>query len=581
MRDVWVAAAILIAYAAATLTSRELVLPASGVTLVWLPAGVAFGLLWIRGRRCWPLLAVSDLLAQAWIGNPLGFLPFAAFTNTFGALVAVSLARRLSAAGPGTYSVRTAAVLSASGLTLGLASAPLGVVGLIANQMLPAAAAGWALLAWVTANGFGLLLVAPAMILALTAIDHRAELGHAQAGRIEALAWALAAALGGLLALWFGRQVGASYPLALAAWPLALLLWASVRFAPLFTALASLLSGLGLVLLLVSGLPPLQPPQSALQATAVLLFLSVVAVMPLVLAAYAAERRRALQALAAANAELESRVTERTEALQHALDDLRAAQDSLVRQETLAGLGGLVAGVAHELNSPLDVVLTAASRGRAVAGELRAELARPRPHRSLLDAGAAELEQGLELVLGSARRAAQLIGAFKQVAADQHQQQRRRCELAQLLGDALLALAPAHRERLDIQLDTEPCALYSYPGALFTVLQQLIANAAQHAYPEGRGPLSIRLRATPTGGAVIEVEDRGVGMSAELAARAFHPFVTTRRGRGSTGLGLHVVHNAVSGALGGEIDLQSAPGQGTRIRITLPAEAPAGHALGH
>jgi signal transduction histidine kinase len=489
----------------------------------------------------------------------------------------VTLARRLVAAEPGTYSVRTAAVLSASGLSLGLASAPLGVVGLMANQMLPAEAVGWGLLTWVAANGFGLLLVAPAITLALTARGHGAGLRQARAGTVEVLAWSLAALLGALLALRFGSEVGLRYPLALVAWPLALLLWASVRFTPLFTALASLLSGLGLVGLLVGGLPSLQPPQSALQATAVLLLLSVVAVLPLVLAAYAAERRRALQDLASANAELESRVAERTEALQHALDDLRAAQDSLVRQETLAGLGGLVAGVAHELNTPLDVVLTAASRGRAVAAELRAELARPRPHRALLEAGATELEQGLELVLGSVRRAAQLIGAFKQVAADQHQQQRRRCELAQLLSDALLALAPAHREQIDIQLDAQPCALLSYPGALFTVLQQLIANAALHAYPEGHGSLAIRLRPTPAGGAVIELEDHGVGMPAELAARAFHPFVTTRRGRGCSGLGLHIVHNAVSGALGGQIDLQSAPGQGTRVRITLPAEAPLRH----
>src|SRR5690606_32127167 len=179
-------------------------------------------------------------------------------------------------------------------------------------------------------------------------------------------------------------------------------------------------------------------------------------------------------------------VAERTAELQGVLDELRATQANLVRQETLAGLGGLVAGVAHELNTPLDVVVTVASRGRDTAAALIEELDRPRPHRSLLSEAARELQQGFELVLGSGQRAAQLISTFKQVAADQHSQQRRRCNPGQLVRDAMLTLEPARRAQLEVELAVEDCEIESYPGALFSVLQQLVSNAALHAYPEGR-----------------------------------------------------------------------------------------------
>lgn len=572
--------AVAAAYVAATYLSLRLVVEASGVALVWLPAGVAFGALWTLGARRWPLVALADLVAQAAIGNPAGFLPFTVVANTLGAVAAVHLARRLSAAEPGTYSVRTAAVLSLSGLTLGAASAPLGVAGLVLNGMLPATAWVAGLLAWVTADAFGLLLVAPAVILALTALgEHGAQL-PARPRRGERRAWFAAAVSTVALVFAAGEEIASSYPMALTAGPLALLLWAAVRFPPLFTAVATLAAGLFLAFLLVAGLGPVGAPGSTLQAAGVLMFLSVLVVTPLLLAAYSGDRQRALDALAAANAELESRVAARTAELQGVLDTLRSTQASLVRQETLAGLGRLVAGVAHELNTPLDVVVTVASRGRQTAEALQQALQRPKPQRALLLDAAQELSQGFALVLDSGRRAAQLIVAFRQVAIDQHNQQRRTCDLAQVVGDAVLALGPAHRERITLVLDAEPCTLETYPGALFSVLQQLVANAARHAYPDSVGELQVQVRAEPSGGGRIELADQGVGMSEAIASRAFQPFVAGLGGSGGPGLGLLVVHNVVVGLLGGEVELVSAPGRGCRFVIQLPAVAPNAAAAG-
>ena len=129
---------------------------------------------------------------------------------------------------------------------------------------------------------------------------------------------------------------------------------------------------------------------------------------------------------------------------------------------------------------------------------------------------------------------------------------------------------------LTISVQNEPnLAVSSYPGPYGQVLTNLILNAAMHAFPEGtRGSVLISARALGADSVEIVLSDDGSGMAPEIKRQAFDPFFTTRRGRGSTGLGLHIVHNIVTDRLGGQIDLESEPGSGTMFRIVLPREAP-------
>ena len=293
------------------------------------------------------------------------------------------------------------------------------------------------------------------------------------------------------------------------------------------------------------------------------------------------EREIAREALASLNSELETRIDARTAELRNANDELarlvqtlRKTQTDLVRSEKLAALGALVAGIAHELNTPVGNSLLAAS---TLTEQLR-QLTRMDASlkRSEWNAALAHMQEASDIIQRSLGRASELISSFKQVATDRTTAQRRRFTLAGAIHDLAVTLQPSVR-RAGVTIEEDAIAdvkLDSYPGPLDQVLMNLIQNAVLHAYPSG-GPGRIRLSATVDGGWVcIVVEDFGVGIPPENLSRVFDPFFTTRLGQGGTGLGLHIVHNIVTGTLGGEIDVQSEPGRGTRFSLRLPLHAP-------
>jgi signal transduction histidine kinase len=259
-----------------------------------------------------------------------------------------------------------------------------------------------------------------------------------------------------------------------------------------------------------------------------------------------------------------------------ALAHLRDTQQSLVEAEKLAALGGLVAGVAHEVNNPIGISLTVASTLSRRIEDFARDVERGELRRSRLTEfveGSREAASQLSLNL---QRAGEMIQAFKQVAVDRSHAERRQFDLAEATDQIIASLRPTLR-RLPVTLQVDVpsgIVLDSYPGPYGQVVTNLFINALTHAFPEGRaGTLSITARAD---GSQVDLRfrDDGVGMSPEVKRQAFDPFFTTRRGAGGTGLGLNIVANIVTRRLGGRIYLDTEPGQGSTFRIVLPLTAP-------
>ncbi|MBS0194757.1 MAG: GAF domain-containing protein [Proteobacteria bacterium] len=284
------------------------------------------------------------------------------------------------------------------------------------------------------------------------------------------------------------------------------------------------------------------------------------------------QRRRAAESLRVANAQLERRVADRTRELSNTLDQLRAAQAELVRQEKMASLGGLVAGIAHEINTPLGICVTAASHVNTELRHWRGDLAAGRMDTHGVEGILDELELAMHVLDSNARRGAELVRSFKQIAVDQSSGQRREFDLAEYLEEIVLSLKP--------RLKHAPCsvrvecahgiAMNTIPGALSQVVTNLVVNALLHAF-EGRerGAVSI-IGAAEGEQATLEVADDGIGMDEAVLKRFFDPFFTTKRGSGGTGLGAHIVFNQVTSVLGGTIRATSKTGEGTRIAMRLP-----------
>jgi len=283
------------------------------------------------------------------------------------------------------------------------------------------------------------------------------------------------------------------------------------------------------------------------------------------------------------NEELDSRVRERTAALRHAneelsdaLDHLRRAQGDLVRSEKLAALGALVAGVAHELNTPIGnsvmVASTLVDQTDRLAEEMQAGL-----RRSTLTGYMDQSRQAADLLLSNLRRAASLVSSFKQVAVDQTSEQRRHFDVAEVVDEILAMLQPQLKKRpIDIVVELPSgVVLDSYPGPFGQVVANLVANAAAHAFPDAAASGHIRIHGQSlAAGYRLVVSDDGVGIPPENIGRIFDPFFTTRLGQGGSGLGLHIVYNIVSGILGGDIRVDSRCGEGCTFTVTLPLVAP-------
>lgn len=257
-----------------------------------------------------------------------------------------------------------------------------------------------------------------------------------------------------------------------------------------------------------------------------------------------------------------------------ALTSLQNAQEGLVRAEKMAALGSLVAGVSHELNTPIGNIVMVASTQQERVAQFGADASANKLTRKGLEDFLAQSREGADLIFNNATRAAALIQSFKQVAVDQTSERLRSFDLATQIGEVLSVTSPVFgKKNVVIRRDLMGGILMNtYPGPLGQVLTNLLANAVFHGFEhQPAGIITVRCRERK-GWAVIEVQDNGCGMGPEVLGKVFDPFFTTKLGRGGTGLGLHISHNIVYGPLRGRMAVQSEVGQGSTFTIELPCQ---------
>jgi signal transduction histidine kinase len=265
------------------------------------------------------------------------------------------------------------------------------------------------------------------------------------------------------------------------------------------------------------------------------------------------------------------------EKAESALLELNAAQQNLIDAERLAALGGLVAGVAHEVNNPIGISLTVASSFARRTEMFEAELKSDGGlRRSQLEDFVRSSRDASQQLVANLHRAGELIQSFKQVAVDRSHAERRQFSLGEATDQIIASLRPVlKRAPIELTVDVpEGLIIDGYPGSYGQILTNLFLNAVNHAFADSRsGTISIAARPRGQDDVEINFADNGAGMTPDVQRQAFDPFFTTRRNEGGTGLGLHIVYNLVTQQLGGRMMLESRLGQGTTFRIIMPRVA--------
>jgi signal transduction histidine kinase len=263
-------------------------------------------------------------------------------------------------------------------------------------------------------------------------------------------------------------------------------------------------------------------------------------------------------------------------ALNQALTQLQEAQSELVRQEKLASLGQMVAGVAHEINTPLGICVTATSHLVEELKLTKEELAAGQMTEETLNGFFDVVDQSLRIMTTNTQRAAALVRSFKQVAVDQSSDNIRKFNLCKYVGEILLSLQPKLKGRpvkvaVDCPADLE---VDSFPGAVSQILTNMVVNSLVHGFERDQpGNITIRARIEDDDMVAFEYGDDGAGMDADTLAKLFDPFFTTKRGSGGSGLGGHILYNLVTGALGGSLRVESSPGKGLQYHLRFPRKA--------
>ncbi|MBA3517827.1 MAG: HAMP domain-containing histidine kinase, partial [Rhizobiales bacterium] len=291
-------------------------------------------------------------------------------------------------------------------------------------------------------------------------------------------------------------------------------------------------------------------------------------------------RRDELGDMARATNVFITEIGRREQALRHskeradvALTELQKTQSDLIQAEKLASLGQLVAGVAHEINTPLGIALTTSTLIGEESKRFAEAAASGKLQRSALERFVERMREGSQLLFSNLTRAADLVHSFKQVAADQASGEKRSFSMDEWLQDLLTSLSPVLRKTgHEVAIECPPGVdVNTYPGALGQVLTNLLVNAVSHAYDkDAAGRLAIRVSEPRADTVRIVFSDDGRGIPPDHIGKVFDPFFTTGRSTGSTGLGLHIVYNLVTSRLQGRINLYSKVGKGTRFTIDIP-----------
>lgn len=280
--------------------------------------------------------------------------------------------------------------------------------------------------------------------------------------------------------------------------------------------------------------------------------------------------------------DLEDKVEQRTlqlrksnSELEQSLKQLHMAQDELIETEKMAALGGLVSGVAHEVNTPLGISITAISHLSKEIRELKNAFHDDKITVTQLQTFIDEGDDTAQIILNNLQRAASLIHSFKQVAVDQSSEEIRKVNLAEYIEEVLRSLYPKFK-KTNINIEThleDDISINLYPGALAQVLTNLLMNALIHGFEHGNnsGLIKIQLR-KEYDYIKLTIDDNGKGMSQVTINRIFEPFFTTQRGHGGSGLGMNIVYNLITQKLMGKISCTSKENQGSQFVVLLPID---------
>jgi two-component system, NtrC family, sensor kinase len=258
--------------------------------------------------------------------------------------------------------------------------------------------------------------------------------------------------------------------------------------------------------------------------------------------------------------------------LEQAFNDLTLMQNKLVEAEKMSALGSLVAGVAHEINTPVGTSITLVSMLSDETEILMNSIAQGQLKRSVLNSYLEIVRESTDILFSNLNRAGELVQSFKQVAVDQLSLEERTFRVKQYLEEVIVSLSP-HLKKTSHALTLsgdDTLTLESYPGALAQIATNLVTNSLNHAFGAGTsGQLHFDI-ARQNDQAVICYTDNGCGIAPENLSKIFDPFFTTARPQGGTGLGLHIVYNLVTQKLKGSIQVQSQPDQGVLFQIVFP-----------
>ncbi len=286
------------------------------------------------------------------------------------------------------------------------------------------------------------------------------------------------------------------------------------------------------------------------------------------------------QRLESLNESLEKRVQERTRnleesnaRLEESLASLAQAHEQLVQSEKMAALGSLVAGISHEINTPIGIGVTTSTNIEESIESLEQMFSDGTLTRSEFENRIGQTRKGLDILIRNLRRASELIKSFKQVAVDQSSDELREIDVREYCDEIILSLQPKLKTT-NIQLDNnipEGIRIYTNPGALYQILSNLIMNSLVHAFDQPLDNETISLNAMLNNSELVfEYKDNGKGADEETLKKIFDPFFTTKRGQGGSGLGMNVVYNLVTSSLKGKIDVQSEEDRGIAIKINMP-----------
>jgi len=286
------------------------------------------------------------------------------------------------------------------------------------------------------------------------------------------------------------------------------------------------------------------------------------------------DTKRARQELEKINSNLESIVEERTQEIKKTLEDLTNAQNQLVESEKLASLGSLVAGVAHEVNTPLGVGLTSSTLLKEKVQHLNTLFDTQKLSQTALTDFLKDAQETCTILENNLHKAADLITNFKQLAVNQTSDQSFTFNVHDTLQASLVSLHHIlKKQNISDTLDCEAhIKINNNAGEFSQIATNLILNASIHAFDEStvNPKIEFKVKELPNNELELRFSDNGKGMSEDIMKKAFEPFFTTKRGQGGSGLGLHLVYNLVTHKLKGSIAIESELGHGTTFIIVFP-----------